>query len=57
MKYKVVVDISPRVILGTKNCHKYVFERYTTKREATRISKNINTTPGMGKAYVEVEGK
>lgn len=52
MKYRVVVDISPRVIEGTKSCHKYVFDEYRTKREASYISSEINRL-GLGKASVE----
>lgn len=57
MKYKVVVDITPRTIPGTKNCHRYMFGIYTTKREASSIAQNINTTNCMGKAYVEADKK
>lgn len=33
MKYIVVVDIAPRTIKGTNDCHKYVFGKYETKKK------------------------
>lgn len=53
MKYRVIVDISPRTIEGINGCHKYVFGSYKTKKEADRVSAEINKTKGAGKATVE----
>ena len=48
----MIVDISPRVVEGTKSCHKYVFNEYRTKKEASYISSEINRLE-LGKASVE----
>lgn len=56
MKYKVIVDISPRTIPGTKGCHKYVWGYYKTKREAVAMAKDINSPLSggyLGTARVE----
>lgn len=55
-KYKVVVDIAPRTIDGTKGCHEYVWDYYKTKREANHMAQGINSplTGGhLGVARVE----
>ena len=49
--WKVVVDIAPKTIEGTKGCHKYVFGTYKTKREAEKIINEINKSNEMGKAH------
>ena len=53
MKYKVTVDISPKTIPGTNGCHEYVFGEYKTRREAFRVSEEINRTKDAGTAVVE----
>lgn len=49
--WKVVVDIAPKTIEGTKGCHKYVFGTYKTKKEAEKIINEINKSNEMGKAH------
>lgn len=49
--WKVVVDIAPKTIEGTKGCHKYVFGAYKTKKEAEKIINEINKSNEMGKAH------
>lgn len=51
--YKVIVDISPNVIPGTNGCHEYVFGEYNTRKEALRISQEINRTKEAGTAVIE----
>ena len=51
--YKVVVDIYPRTIQGTNGCHKYVFDSYKTKKQAQKVSDEINENGTLGKACVE----
>ena len=41
MKWKVVVDIAPRIVEGTKGCHKFVFGYYKTKRDATYVANEL----------------
>lgn len=53
--WKVIVDISPKTIKGTKGCHKYVFDTYKTKNEAEKITNEINKLNVMGKAHFEKE--
>lgn len=53
--WKVMVDISPRTIDGTKGCHIYVFGEYKTKKEAKRIVNEINEMRTLGKAYFKKE--
>ena len=56
LKWKVVVDIAPRVIEGTNGCHEYVWGWYRTKREAVLMANDINSplTGGkLGVAHVE----
>lgn len=50
---KVIVDIAPRTIEGTKGCHKYIFDEYKTKKEAQKITDEINESGTLGKAYFE----
>ena len=54
MKWRVVVDIAPKTIEGTNGCHKYVFGRYKTKKEAKRIVEDIISN-NLGIATVEKE--
>lgn len=51
--WKVIVDIYPKTIKGTKGCHKYVFDKYKTKMEATQITDEINKLNTLGKAHFE----
>lgn len=51
--WKVIVDILPKTIEGTKGCHKYVFGTYKTKKEAEKITNEINELNMMGKAHFE----
>ena len=51
--YRVIVDISPKTIPGTNGCHEYVFGEYKTRREAFRVSEEINRTKDAGTAVVE----
>lgn len=53
MSWKVIVDISPKTIQGTKDCHEYVFDVYKNKKEACEVRDRINSIGDMGKAYVE----
>ena len=53
MKWKVVVDIFPRMIEGTNGCHKYVHSWHDTKKEADNIAAQINENGKLGKATVE----
>lgn len=53
MRYRVIVDISPRTIPGTNGCHKYVFKYFRTKREADASAEALNAAKDFGKATVE----
>ena len=53
--WKIVVDTSPEIIPGTNGCHKYVFARYKTKREAEAVKAKINGITGKESAKVEKE--
>lgn len=53
MKWMIVIDIAPKVIEGTNGCHTYVFDYCKTKREATRVTEEINAVGSFGMAFVE----
>ncbi len=53
--WKVVVNTYPKEIPGTNGCHKYVFARYKTKREAEAVKAKINDISGKESAVVEKE--
>ena len=53
MKWKVVIDISPKTIEGTNGCHRYVYRWCKTKREADGIANKINENGNLGMAMVE----
>lgn len=52
MKWKVMCDMFPNTIPGTKGCHKYVLCEAKTKQEAQRIADKIKETTSE-KAWVE----
>ena len=52
MKWSVVVDISPKTIRGTNRCHKYLFDQYKTKKEATFMAAELERL-NYGKATDE----
>lgn len=53
--FKVVVDIFPKTISGTNKCHKYIFGRYDTKKEAQKTVDAINELGKLGNASIEKE--
>lgn len=55
MAWKVVVDIAPKVIKGTKGCHEYVWQRYKTKKQAQFWADEFNRSGDYGTARVEKE--
>jgi hypothetical protein len=55
-KWKVVVDVFSNVIRGTNGCHKFVWDRYNTKKKAQKMADAINAVPANAKAgYAWVE--
>lgn len=53
MKWKVVVDIAPRIVKGTNGCHQFVYGYYKTKKRAESEADEINSLEHAGKARVE----